>query len=223
MRYECTEMRSDQKRAFQLCVSSRLISFLQMLHRPQFLYSHSGPIGVYFQCVEVTVTGPSGKKRGADPALGQNPVELKVGELLVCSLRVVFGCVFEEAKERLYFQVFVDLSDIDSEGQFLGTVLGFSLNSQQTEKDVAPQIAIGFSLGCADGMGIFFDLEADDLRIGVLFPGGLVAEDCLFQFGDVVVEELCEIGHFLEEGHRDAFAAVVQDHQCLRLLDLLEV
>jgi len=136
MRYECTEMRSHQKRAFQLCVSSSLISSLQVLHRSQFLYAHSGPICIHFQGVEMTVTGPSGKKRRADPTLGQNPVKLEIGELLVCSLGVVFGCVFEEAKERLYFQVFVDLSDIDSEGQFLGTILSFPLNSQQTEKDV---------------------------------------------------------------------------------------
>jgi hypothetical protein len=62
----------------------------------------------------MTVTGPSGKKRRADPTLGQNSVKLEIGELLVCSLGVVFGCVFEEAKERLYFYVFVCSQTKDS-------------------------------------------------------------------------------------------------------------
>ncbi len=118
----------------------------------------------------------------------------------MCSLGEVFGCAFEEAKERLYFQVFLDLSDIDSEGRFLGTILSFPLNSLQTEKDVTSLIAIRFSLGCVDSIAILFNLEAENLRIGILFPGGLVTEHCLFQFGDVVIEQLCQIGPSWKRG-----------------------
>ena len=127
----------------------------------------------------MTVACSSGEEGCTDAALCQNSVELKVGELLVCPW-VMFRCVFKEAKEGLYFQVFIDLGHINPKGQFLRSVFWLSLNSQQTQQHITSEITIRFSFGCADGTGIFFYLKADDLRIGVLFPGGFVAEDCLF-------------------------------------------
>jgi hypothetical protein len=127
----------------------------------------------------MAVAGPSGEEGRADPALRQNSVELEVGKLLMCPW-AMFGCILKEAKEGLYFQIFIHLSHINPKGQFLGSVFCLSLNSQQTQQHITSQITVRFSRGCADGTGIFFDLKADDLRMGVLFPGGLVAEDCLF-------------------------------------------
>lgn len=131
--------------------------------------------------------------------------------------------LLEVTKERLYLQVLVDLGDIHSEGKFLRAVLRLPSYSQHTQKHITPQIAIRLPFGCPHGCCIFFDLKADDLSVGMLLPGGFITEDCFFEGGDVVVEKLCEIEHFLEERNRYAFTTVMQHYQCFWLLNLFQV
>jgi hypothetical protein len=131
--------------------------------------------------------------------------------------------LFEIAEEGLYLQVLIDFGDIHSEGELLRTVLCLPSYPQHTQKDVTAQITIGLPLGCPHGYRIFLNLKADDLCVGLLFPCCLIAEDSLFECGDVVVEKLCKIEHFLEERNGNAFATVMQHYQCFWLLDLFQV
>jgi hypothetical protein len=131
----------------------------------------------------------------------------------------------EETEERLDLEILVHLRHVDLQRELLHAILVvLGLDPQQTQQHITTQITVAFPscFGVGETL-VFLDLETDDLGIGLLLPVGVVVEDGLFQFGDVVVEQLCEVEDYIEQGHGNAFTVVVQDYEGFGLLHVGEV
>jgi hypothetical protein len=61
------------------------------------------------------------------------------------------------------------------------------------------------------------------LRFGVLLPCGLVTDNGLLEFGNMMVEKLCEIGDLLRERYRNPFPAVMEYDKCFWFFELFQV
>ena len=113
----------------------------------------------------------------------QYSLKREIGRFYRLWTEIVRRLRIEVAVVRLNFQVFENFGHIGPKRQLL--YCRFALNSQQTQQNVASQISIPkfFRLD----FGLFFDLEADNLLIGLFLPIGVVCKYLLLKSGDVII------------------------------------
>ena len=97
-----------------------------------------------------------------------------------------------QAVKGLYLNVLVYFGEVHPKSQLL--CVGLSLDPEQAENYVAADVTLAQLLGV-----LLLDLEADDLLVGLLLPVRIFTEDLLLEGGDMMVEEVGDIGGLLEE------------------------
>lgn len=170
---------------------------------------------VYLDLVKVTIADPACQESTADLRLSQQPMEVEVRELTVVHLLSLVNmrqALLKIPIEGLNLQILVDLGHIHPKSQLLIDLLpDLTLYPQQAQQNITAEVTIILLLR-PELPPVFFYLKADYLSLRVFLPGWLIAEYGLLQFSDMVIEQLREIGHLLEQWHGYPLPTVVQNH-----------
>lgn len=180
---------------FALYMAALLIDVIEMLDYSGLRKADFAALGIDSYPKEVTICDSPREIDVRVVPTSNHPVKSQVGSPLCFGLSILRNFLLKISIVWLNLQIFVYLRHIDIQLKFIYSFS--SLNPEKTENHIAFEVAI-----CYFVQGwLFFYLEADDLLVSFLLPVGVVAEYLLFEGGNVMVEQRCEIVDLFEERH----------------------